>query len=82
MKSNGKHLRQRVKMPSKRGKGSRALVKPEGSTYARARSTRCGKYGRKQGLNRKLYKSAVAIGLGISYEKPNLLRDICCEEKP
>ena len=41
MKSNGKHLCQRV-MPWIRRKGSRALVKSEES-YTRARSTRCAK---------------------------------------
>ena len=46
-------------------------MKPEGSTYARARSTQdVASMGGKQGLNRKLYKSAVAIGAGISYETP------------
>jgi len=37
VKSNGKHLRQRREMRYI-GKGSMALVKPEGSTYAGARN--------------------------------------------
>ena len=70
VKSNGKHLRQRREMQNI-GKGKRALVKPEGSTYAGARSAH-SIHGKEKSLN-KLYK-LVASGVRVSYENPTYAR--------
>ena len=66
VKSNGKHLRQRRKVPYIE-KGQRALVKPEGSTYAGARSAH---HSTKKKSLKKVYK-LVAGCKGFIW-KPNL----------
>ena len=56
----------------KRKEGSRALVKPEGSTYARARSTHSVQYGENKVWTASCTK-VVATGVRVSYESPTVL---------